>query len=397
MELGELCAYYHRDRCFSEAGPVLARLPTPYVEIGTAAMALVKKEAPVLSESACDAIKLSRSEKEGFRRFRVVVDQYFALPVDEDIRWLLANTDDSTVAIEAVNAAIRRGMSAEVEAALYHRFAHVTAEALMAIAEPMSAPLPVNILAYSAAGGRRIREVLVKLLDAKPHEAHLPALLQLSQDKWSGHSFHNYDHDGDFPIAREAVAAIEKLGALELKVAEQLYGLAAETSDSRLRQALFVLLVKAGGFCFQERLFELAVAPSSPVVGRAAANALLMASEQIHPELVARITPELLVSSIESVAVALTLLLASRADSGVVKQVAQTLSTNIDRRLLVVLLIWVIGERDVSIAEQLTNMLPARHVAVAWARGQVVGKIDDEALADLGSPAIAAEVLRYMR
>lgn len=329
-----------------------------------------------------------------------MLDEYFILPVDEDIRWLLANTDDSAVAVEAVNAAIRRGMTAVVEAALNHRFAHVAAQALTAVATQIPAPLPAHILAFVAAKGRRVREALVKLLDAKSHEVHLPALLQLVQDKWSRHSAHyDYRNEGDFPIAREAVAAIEKLGSLQFDVAEQLYDIAIETSDPRLRYALFALLAKEGGFCFQERLFELAIASGHRAIGREASNVLLGAYEHISPKLVARITPELLASSAEPVAVSFALLFSWLAESEVVRQAAQKLATNSQRRLLLVLMIWLVKGREMSVAERIVSMLPTQHVAVAWALGQVqtAEGIDDDALADLGTPMIVAEVLKYMR
>jgi len=401
VDLAGVCISAGRDdEARRAAESAFAWLPAPYAEIGFAAIALAKKNAPALSSTAHEIIGSIQGGGEGLRRFRVVLDEYFILPVDEDIRWLLANTDDSAVAVEAVNAAIRRGMTAVVEAALNHRFAHVVAQALMAVATPTPAPLPAHILAFVAAKGRRVREALVKLLDAKPHEAHLPTLLQLVQDKWSRHSAHcDYRNEGDFPIAREAVAAIEKLGSLQFDVAERLYGIAIETSDPRLRYALFALLAKAGGFCFQERLFELAIASGYRAIGREASNVLLGAYENISPKLVARITPELLASSAESVAVSFALLFSWWAEPEVVRQVAQKLATNSQRRLLLVLMIWLVKGREMSVAEQIVSMLPTRHVAVAWALGQVqtAEGIDDEALADLGTPTIVAEVLKYMR
>lgn len=401
VDLAEVCISAGRDDEVRRATEsAFTWLPAPYAEIGLAAIELAKKDAPVLSRAAHDIIGSIQGGGEGLRRFRVVLDQYFILPVDEDIRWLLANTNDSAVAVEAVNAAIRRGMAVVVEAALNHRFAHVAAQALTAVATPIPAPLPAHILAFVAAKGRRVREALVRLLGTKPHEAHLPVLLQIVQDKWSRHSAH-YDHrnEGDFPIAREAVAAIERLGSLQFDVAEQLYGIAVETSDPRLRYALFALLAKAGGFCFQERLFELAIASGHRAIGREASNVLLGAYEHLSPKLIARINPALLASSAEPVAVSFVLLFSWRAEPEVVRQAAQELATSNQRRLLLVLMIWLVRERAMSVAEQIASMLPVQHVAVTWALGkdQTVEGIDDSILADLGTPTIVAEVLKFMR
>lgn len=401
VELAALCTSGERNRCTTAPSQAaIASLPAPYAEIGTAAIALAREEVPTLSVRAHEVISSVQSGREELRRFRLALDQYFNLPIDNDICWLLEDTNDSTIAVEAVNAAVRRGMTEIVTAALNHRFADVVAQALTAVATPIPAPLPTYILDFAAAKGRRVREALVKLLDAKPHEAHMPALLQLVEDKWCRYSAdYGYSNYGDFPIAREAVTAIEKLKPLPLEFTEKLYVIAMETSDPRLQHGLFELLAKTGEFRFQERLFELAVASGHSALGREASSALLMAYENVSPELIARITPAILASSTESVAVSLILLFSWWAEPGVVRKTAQELATNRSRRLLLVLVIWAVKERDMSLAEQIANMLPAQHVAVAWAlgRGSTNDAIDDSTLVGLGSSTIVAEILKYIK
>src|SRR5207248_2985123 len=99
-----------------------AALPSPYDEVARAAVGLRKHEVPVLSESARELVTAASAENEEHRLFRVAIDQYVPVSVDDDIRWLLANTKDSDAAVKAIEAGIRRGMTKEIHAALSHRF-----------------------------------------------------------------------------------------------------------------------------------------------------------------------------------------------------------------------------------------------------------------------------------
>jgi hypothetical protein len=97
------------------------------------------------------------------------------------------------------------------------------------------------------------------------------------------------------------------------------------------------------------------------------------------------------------VAVDLTLLFAWRADIDAVRGAAESLATNAKRRVLLLLMIWVVKSRDPDAARTMVAMLPAEHPGVAWALGAELDAADDAMLADLGDPAICAQVLVWMK
>jgi hypothetical protein len=378
------------------ASAALASLSSPFAELSDADLAIAKSEIPSMSDEARAVLEALFEGSEVVRRFRIAIDTYSPLPVDDDVGWILAHSGENDAAVEAVEAAIRRGMTADLEEALDHKFALVSARALTALSEPMPAPLPERILAKAADQASPVRKALVALLDAKPHVAHWPTLLRLAKDTWSRSSRYSAEED-DFPIAQSAVEAIGKLPPLAPDQAEQLYGVAIDTTDSSLRYSILCLLAKTADSVIQDRLFELAVAPGRRPVRHAAVNALLQASEIIDPEVITQITPELLATRFEPVAVNLTLLFASRADIDAVRRGAESLATNAKRRVLLLLMIWVVKDRDPDAARTIATMLPAEHPGVAWALGAELDEVDDAMLANLGDPTICAQVLVWMK
>ena len=244
---------------------------------------------------------------------------------------------DSEVVVDAIEAAIRHGMTAEIESAFNHRFSKVVALALTALAEHLPAPLPSSILNLAQQKEVRCSKALVNVLDAKPHETHLPALLHLVKDQWSTSASH-YGEESEYPIAQAAVRAIAKLGTLAPEIGDQLYHVAIDTVDPALRYQLLELLAMVGGPSERARLFELAVAPGRVVVRRAAAAALFVNSASIEPELILRITPDLLITRVESVSTLLALLLSMNGDPQTVTTVAQVLATTSKRRVFLILM-----------------------------------------------------------
>lgn len=379
------------------ATAALSSLPEPYIELSEVDLALSKNITPVLSRNARDILDSIKDGSEDIRLLRVLLDAHVSLlHVDDDIRWLLNNSNDNDVAVEALNAAIRREMLAEVEASLNHKFAQVSARALTAIATPKPAPLEQRFLSMVEAKGSPIRNALVHLLDSKPHMAHLATLTKLLKDTWS-RSAAQYGEPDDFPIARAAVTAIAKLASFEPGQAEELYGVAIKTSDTKLKFMLFELIARKGGSTYQERLFELAINPGRLSVREAASRALLSADKEVKPEVVAQITPELLATRDENVAVTLTLLLALRAEIEVVRRAAEVLSTNTNRRVLLVLMIWLMSDRDAALAKTIARLLPAKHPGVVWALGGESDVMDESILADLGKPLICSKVYHFMK
>ncbi|WP_279360071.1 hypothetical protein [Methylobacterium indicum] len=373
----------------------VALLPPLLKEVSDAGFALETKAVPTLSDGVREFLARAGSPTEQVRLFRITLDEHLPMFVPDDVRWLLANTDEASSAVEAIKAAIRHGMTAEIEAGLSHRFAAVVAQSLSAVAAPLAAPLPRALLALADHKGSPVRKALVDLLDFKPHADHLPALLVLAKDDWSPRSSYQGEED-DYPIAQAAIGAMGKLGPLEDRVANELYRLAIDTRDSDIRYEIFALLVRAADPGFQGQLFDLAVNPGRRTVRVNAAGALLAGHEQVLPETLSRITPQLLATRIEAVASRLLLLVALRAEMDQVLKAAEALSTIEKRRVLLLLAIWIVRERDASVAERIARMLPANHAGVRWALAGGKGKLGDTALDDLGDPTSVEHVLLFM-
>lgn len=373
-----------------------ALLPPLLKEISDAAFALETKAAPILSDDARELLARAGSPSEEVRLFRVTLDERLPMFVPDDVRWLLANTDEASSAVEAIEAAIRHGMTAEIEAGLSHRFAAVVARALKAVATPLTGPLPGALLALAGHRGSPVRKALVELLDAKPHADHLPALLVLAKDDWSPRSSYQGEED-DYPIAQAAIEAIGKLGPLEDGVADELYRLAIDTRDSDVRYEIFAVLVRAADPRFQGQLFDIAVNPGRRTVRVNAAGALLAGHGHVVPETVNRITPQLLATRIEAVTSRLLLLVALRAEMDQVLKAAEALSIIDKRRVLLLLAIWIVRDRNAPAAERIARMLPANHSGVKWALAGAKGKINDTALDDLGDSISVEQVLLFMR
>lgn len=186
VDLGEIYVQHSKNDLKRPAvQSAMEALPAPLNAIAVAAVYVRGENAPNLPDDAIEYLSTCRGGSAELRRFRVIVDGHLSLPVEDDIRWLLENTDDDEVAVEAVEAAARHDMGGEVASALNHRFARAGASALVTIAKSMATPLPKRLLDMADAKGSPIRKALVQVLAAALHPAHLPAMLKLAADSWA--------------------------------------------------------------------------------------------------------------------------------------------------------------------------------------------------------------------
>lgn len=373
-----------------------AELPEPFDAIGEAQLALISKETPRLEERAIEVLSTVADPSAATRAFRLALDAHIRLAVEGDVPWALTEAEDSSIAVDGIEAAIRHEKAADVAAALDHRYAHVVAIALAEIARPLAAPLPPRLLDLAEHRASPVRRALVEVLKAKPNEAHLPALMTLAGDRWTRDS-QGYGRDSDdFPIAQAAIDALEGVAPLTAPDADRLLAIATSTSDPDVRRAGFALLARTGGGAAHEKLFALAVEPGRARLRSSAAHALLPLGAELDDALIKRITPQLLGRLYEPVAGVLAVLLGWRGDREDVLATAAALATNRRRRVLLLLMGWTLNDRDRSAAEEVAAMLPSGR-GTDWALGADIGEVDDAAISELGDPAVCVEVLTYMR
>lgn len=370
-------------------------LEPKFQEICDLAGTLEDGTSPKLSPAASQWLAAVQDPSEAVRWLRARVDKHTAMFLPEDVRWLLAESDEVEHCITAIEMAIRHGMTAEIETGLSHRFAHVVALSLRHLATPMSAPLPSSLLALADARGSPVRRTLAEVLQDKRHDAHMPTLLQLAADKWSRDASYRDQYD-DYPIAQLAIAAIAKQDGIDAVAADALYGIAVATRDPKVRFSIFEQLVRLADVGYQERLFDVAVAPGNAAVRRAAANALVTQSQHVVPEVLAKVTPDVIRTRLHGVAAWLLLLAALCGDTERLLHISAELATHSHRRVFLLLMIWVLVERDAALAQRVAGLLPAKHAGVLWALSGGKGELGKSVLDDLGDAVSVAQVLKIM-
>lgn len=372
----------------------LAHLPAPVAGLAKMAIDLQKQRDPLVDAEALAYLRSLPRDRghEALRRFRVALDRFVALDIDADIHWLLANTDNDTVAAEAVDAAAKRGMRPALQAALMHRYARAVESALRALASSAHAPLPTQLLELASSRSSRVRIALAELLSAHPHEGHLTALIKLADDRWSN-SWSSHGEPPRYPIARAAADGISKHGALPSVASKALLETASTTADPILRRRLMSVLAAQAGLIYRQELLQLAMGREHRTLAEPAANALLLSHELFEPELAASITAEVLIKALPAAATALTLLWSARADVDAVVRGARTLAASSARHALIMLVAWVMRERSAEHAAAVVELLPGEHVARRWAVGDDGVVLDHDALSGLGSAPVIAAIL----
>jgi hypothetical protein len=375
-------------RAVAEAAAV--QLPYPYDEICAAETALKDEKAPVLSQTARQVLEGIDDASGLVRSLRLQLDESLAFSVEDDVRWALEASDDPQTSVFAVEAAIRHGMSREVEAALDHRFAHVVARALTSIASTLETPLPAHLLAFVTHRGSPVRLALVAALTARVHPSYQQTLVQLAEDKWSTHY-----PDGEQPIARVAIAGLIELDMLKDNEGIKLFGSAIMSSDREVLNAICLLLARSSAN-MQRQILDLAVRLDHEGVQSAATAALLSAHESIDQQLIDGITAEQIASCHERVASGLALLLGARGTPSLVLVKAKELATNTERRVLLLLVACMLNDRTPTVAREIAQMVSADREVVDWALGCRTTTIHEDLIANLGDPTICAEVIQYM-
>lgn len=185
--------------------------------VGAAALALLEAAAPAAASTVLGVIVpvmiASGSKPAGVVR-----------------RWLAEATDRADAAA-ATQAAITIGEEPLVWLALHHDRADARQSALEYLASRLPDPLPTELLALANDKGNRVRRSLTAVLSSRPHSEHFPVLMQLALDRWSDAEPH-YQEPDSYPIAREAVAALETYGSLGDEIGTKLIALARRPPTS---------------------------------------------------------------------------------------------------------------------------------------------------------------------
>lgn len=369
-------------------------LPEPFQALANAERAMLKKEEPAMDAVSAATLLAIGDAPEDVRAARLRLAEHLDFSAEDDVRWVLTHSEDHDHALSAIDVAIRRGMTAEIEGALDHKFSNVAARAIKAVSDPLQAPLPLTILARASRDSSPVRKAILAELTAKSHQAHLPTLILLSTDDWSRWSQQGSD-DGNFPIARGAVDAIAALDTVPDSLLQTFIARAKVTEDLGLMRRLLSCAVKHGSAQRRAEVVTMSKKGKRIVVGSSAAAALLDNLERLEEATVALITVSMAATLPAMIADYHVWSIGFRGSDETVIALADRLAESDDRRIFLALLAGALRERAPQLAADVAARLPEGHPARAWAEGQDI-TIDRSMLIDLGDAASVNEAYFWM-
>lgn len=216
-------------------------------------------------------------------------------------RWL--TTTDKQLASAAADAAIQIKDDSLVWLALDHPRADARKAALEYLASPLPAPLPAKLLTCASDPSARVRRALVRILAARPHPDHQAVLVGLVEDRWSD-AEPQYNEDPSYPIAREAITALDAYGVMADEIGERLLALAERTDDRTLGMVALNVAAKRCSSTIRQKIWALSFIDQPRWVRVDAIDALTWADvveeeilDQVTPALLLRLAPPLAASA----------------------------------------------------------------------------------------------------
>ncbi|WP_369726089.1 hypothetical protein AB8Z38_16235 [Bradyrhizobium sp. LLZ17] len=315
--------------------------------VGAAALALLEAAAPAAASTVLGVIVpvmiASGSKPAGVVR-----------------RWLAEATDRADAAA-ATQAAITIGEEPLVWLALHHDRADARQSALEYLASRLPDPLPTELLALANDKGNRVRRSLTAVLSSRPHSEHFPVLMQLALDRWSDAEPH-YQEPDSYPIAREAVAALETYGSLGDEIGTKLIALARETSDEQLRRDALSAAARLCGPAVRRQIWSLFTDNSLGWLRVDAIDALSTAST-VELEIVRKISADRLMKLSAPLAASATILVGAHLPVADAVQIFERVGHSQSHRALLLLGVVALGSRDRAAALGLLKLLDAGHPA----------------------------------
>jgi hypothetical protein len=289
--------------------------------------------------------------------------------------------------------AIAQGLWTHVEAALSHRFADVRQAALEGLAARDTGPLPANLLALAADKGSRVRQALLDLLKARRAAEHVDALVILAGDDWSARAVY-YGQDNDYPIAQSA--AVAEPPELPERIFDRLIEISTKTEDSDVRRGLLAAMVRNDGTAGATRVCDIAVSRENLHLSIAASWALFQGHQQVDRATAARLTVGEVRMRHAAVAVPMAMVVGACAFEDHVLEAARTLSTNSNRKALLLPLAVGATAQGGPLADRVVTLLPDDRVASARAALADGPKLPRGWIDGLGDVRITQEVLRRL-
>ena len=309
--------------------------------------------------------------------------------VEERLKYLLSTTlDVSDENIELAEQAMQLAASYRgkelVEIGLRHDFARVRIEAMNILFEQSCGPLPQEVLDKQRDPSSLVRRRLLEMLKERRDTSHVPALLKLSYDTWTP-DHHHQDVSVTYPIAEGAIEVLREEESMREDVYREIIESLKASDNNGVRLQLLRAMARHGSPERKEKLIKFAVGEGRPALQRLTARALYLEADsflEAHHVLVdgatlAKVNPD--------VCIWLCLLISGVAATDQLLDVAQSLATNPNRHVFVVLLyVFCSEERGEAVEDGIATFLP-QDVKSALEQLLETGSIDDlSCLDDLG-------------
>lgn len=372
---------------------VVAALPSPLSGIAAFAMTMNEGALADLKDHELETLKSVTGTSQEVAALRLWLDSVSPVSVDENMSAVLATCDDEQVVLLALRAAARRGMGTVVEAAIGHRFAAVAAEAIRLVSDSHSGRLPDSVLAMRNTKAKLIKEALIKEMSSRQNPAHAEVLLDLVEDEWSASSG-VYGPAHQYVIARAALPALLKQGELGQATEERLLHVASNTDDSYLAYLIMRSVLEAKSADSQQRVLEAASTPEGKAQV-AAAEAIAGSASSLLPEIVAKLSPALLLQQGEATVAELVFALALMGGDQSIRAAASAIASVGRRRVLLLLMYSVLSERgEAGTADFVATLVPGgksfieNWLSSASPKGQ--------SIESLGSPRLCSRVAEIL-
>lgn len=254
-------------------------------------------------------------------------------------RVLIARGDDSEDEIAAIKRAMELAGELQehslVEIGLDHRFADVREVTLNIMAGRSTGALPTVLLSLATDRGSRVRQALMTLLDARRDATHTDALLRIAADTWSARVDH-YGDDSVCPIARQAAKVLSAPPLLSDECIPRIAEIVKSSSDAVVRETLLHALVVNGSEEARRRVERATLKGGNFRLALAAAKALVNALGKVDFVLSADLSAQILMQRPPVIAVRLAALAGAWAAEEHLLALADNLSRNTSKRVLLV-------------------------------------------------------------
>lgn len=198
------------------------------------------------------------------------------------------------------------------------------------------------------------------------------------------------------PIALAAVKALGQYPKVESMVADQLLLIARDSKDFDLQFEIFTLLVEKAGVTYQRALLADALT-SSGQTAQTSARALFYKYIHVQEDVASSVRFQDVQSRSHVIAAMLVMLVALRAASDSRAAIAEHLAISERRRVLLLLMLWAVGDSEAEFQKAVVRLLPESHPAVHLVLSGDLESLDGNSFDDLGDAQAVSVVLSFLK